>query len=449
MALKDKRDKLIKHIKSNASYLAQNADALEIYQGGLLPYIDAILKKSLSQPYYDAIKERILPINILQRYVDKVSTAYSKPPARTSANKQEQDFVDFYSSYLDVDNSGFVADQYSNLFKSFAWEPYIDLNGNPSLREIPSSQFLVYSDSEVSPDEETVFLKFIGRQSDDPDSMLVFAYSNEEFDAFLLSGETASQYLIDNQGVNLIGTIPFVYGKRQKNRLIPILDSDMLAITKAIPVMFTDGAGAQMFQAFSILYGIDVQSQGLKMSPNAFWDIKSDKSSDKTPSVGVLSPTAQTSDIVSFIINVFVLWLETKGIRVGSIGNTDAGNAASGIAKIIDEMDTYEIRKKSMKWFEVDEEELWNIKLPKIHNYWIKSGQIKPAKFPPLMPDKELEIAVEFEKPQPMLDRATEIANTKSEVELGTMTLKQAIEKLHPEYEEAMVEETLKGRQLV
>lgn len=448
--LKNKRKILIDYIKSNTNYLNQNAEALDIYEGNLQPYVDYILKNTLSETYYNSIKHRSLPINILQRYIDKVSTAYSKPPERKSDNKIAQDFVDFYSDALDVDNSGMTADQYSNISKCFAWKPYIDLHGKPALRELSANKFLVYSDSKESPDEETIFLEFIGRQNENPDSLLVFAYSDLEFDAFYLNGVEASEFLIENQGVNLIGTIPFVYGKRQKNKLIPTLDSDMLATTKTIPVMLIDAVGAQMYQAFSILYGIDVTSTGLKISPNAFWDIKSDKNSDKKPEVGVISPKADTDKVMSFIMNVFVLWLETKGIRVGSIGSIDAGNMASGISKIIDEMDTFEIRKKSMKWFEEDEEELWNVKLPKIHNYWIKSGLLSASMYPAIIPDGlELDIDVHFDEPTPLIDRATEIKNAKDEVDLGSMTLEQAIRKLHPDYTDDLVNETISNRALI
>jgi hypothetical protein len=448
--LKQKRQILIDYIKKHSTYLAHNAESLDIYEGNLRPYVDSILKSTLSETYYNAVKHRSLPINILQRYVDKVSNTYSKPPERVSENKIAKDFVDFYADYFDINNSGIVADQYSNLSKCFAWEPYIDLNGRPSIRELSANKFLVYSDSKESPDQETIFLKFIGQQDENPDSLLIFAYSNTEFDAFYLNGATANEFLIENGGVNLVGIIPFVYGKRQKNKLIPTVDTDMLSVAKTIPVMLIDAVGAQMFQAFSVLYGIDITATGLKLSPNAFWDLKSDKTSDKTPQVGVLSPQADTDKVMSFIINVFVLWLETKGIRVGSIGSTDAGGMASGISKIIDEMDTFEIRKKSMKYFEEDEEELWNDKLPKIHNYWIKSGMISPSEFPPIIPEgMDLDIDVNFEEPAPLIDRATEIKNIKDEVELGTMTLDQAIRKLHPDYTDDKVEETKSNRVLI
>lgn len=448
--LKQKRKQIIEYIKAHRSFLAQNNEALDIYEGNLLPYVDNILKTSLSSNYYNSIKDRILPINILQRYIDKVSTTYSKPPIRTSENEASAEFVEFYSKAFNINNSGSIADVYSNLFKGFAWEPYVDKNGVPALRELPYNSFLVMSDSMINPEEETIFIKFMGKQNDEEESMLLFVYTNEEFDAFYLNGMEASQYLVDNQGINVIGTIPFVYGKRQKNRLVPVLDSDMLSISKALPVMMTDAAGAQMFQSFSIIYGVDISIENAKMSPNALWSIKSDRESDKNPQLGVINPTADTDKIVSFITTTFSLWLETKGVRVGTVGQSDGSNLSSGISKIIDEMDVWELKKKSQYWFKKDEEELWNVKLPKIHNYWIKSGLLNPSMIPPMMPEEQdPEIYVEFEAPKPMISRVEEISQIKAELELGTMTLEQAIKKLHPEMEDEIVAETIANRALI
>lgn len=448
--LKQRRQEIIEFVKSQRSFIETNSEALNIYEGNLLPYIDEILKNSLSPQYYNSIKDRVLPINILQRYVDKVSSTYSKSPSRLAVDSRAQEFVDFYKDALDIDQSGYIADAYSNLFKGFAWEPYIDKNGKPAIREIPFNQFLVMSDSQVNPEEETIFIKFMGKKGDSDDSLLLHVYTDNEFDAFYLDGQEASEYLIDNQGVNVIGVIPFVYGKRQKNRLLPVLDSDMLRVTKAISVMLSDAAGCQFYQAFSILYGIDVSFENAKIGPNVIWSLKSDKESDKTPQVGTIKPEADTQKVVDFVVTIFTLWLETKGVRVGSIGQMNGSNTGSGIAKIIDELDVWEIKKKSQEWFEKDEEELWNTKLPKIHNYWIKSGMVNPAKVPALIPDgTELEIEVEFEDPKPMQSKMEQITEIKAEIELGTMTMEQAIKLLHPEFDQDMIQETLNGRVIV
>ena len=446
--LRDRRKEIIEYVKANADFINTNNEALNIYEGNLLPYVDKILQTSLSANYYNSIKDRVLPINILQRFIDKVSVTYAKSPSRISDDSREQEFVDFYREALDIDQSGYIADAYSNLFKGFAWEPYIDKNGKPAIRELPFNSFLVMSDSSVNPEEETVFIKLMGKKGESEDSMLLHVYTDQEFDAFYMSGTEATEYLIENEGINVIGVIPFVYGKRQKNRLLPVLDSDNLKICKAIPVMLSDGAGAQMYQSFTQIFGIDVSFENAKIGPNVIWSLKSDRESDKTPQIGTIKPEADTQKVIEFVMTIFTLWLETKGVRVGSMGQISGTSQASGIAKMIDELDVYEIIKKQQEWFEKDESELWNVKLPKIHNYWIKSGMVNPSKVPGLMPD-ELYIEVEFEDPKPLKSRKEEIEEIKAEIELGTMTMEQAIKLLHPEYDDVKIQETLNGRVLV
>lgn len=446
MALRNKRDELIATWESRREYLNNNSRLLDIYSGNLLPYLQSIMKQTLSEKYYNSIRERLIPVNILDRYISKVSTAYSKPPVRLAEDKNQQDFVDHYSKLMDVNGSGLIIDSYSNLFKGYAWEPYINLKGLPQLRELPFDKFFVYSDSENSPEEETIFVKIVGKVGE---KTLFFAYSQDEFDAFYSDKETAPAYLQENGGVNFYKTIPFVYGKRDKNKLYPVQDSDLYGMTTAIATMLSDGSGAQLYQSFSVLFGIDVDSDNLTISPNAFWNFKSNASSDKQPTVGVLKPTADTDKVMSFVTSVFTLWLETKGIRVGSVGTVQGQNAASGISKIIDEMDVYDIKKKSIKLYKKDEEELWNEKMKNIHNYWLDSGMVNPRLVPPRLPDStEMDVVVVFDEPKPIIPRLDEIKECSEEVALGTMTMKQAVEKLHPEYSEEQVNETLNNRKI-
>jgi hypothetical protein len=444
--LKDKRPLIIDYVKQHATFLNKNKESLDIYDGNLRPYVDDILRSSLSSNYYHAIKDRILPINILQRYVNKVSTTYSKPPQRECEDESLKPYLEYYESEFNINGSAQICDIYSNLFKGFAWEPYINKDGCPRLRELPFDRFLVMSESKSSPEDETMFIKIMGQKGKSEDDILLHVYTDDEFDAFYLNGAEASEYLSENQGVNLIGVIPFVYGKRQKHKLIPTLDTDMLAMAKAIPVMISDAAGAQMFQCFTILYGIDINAENMVIAPNNFWSLKSDKDSDKTPVIGSIKPEADTQKVLEFVTSVFIMWLETKGIRIGSMGNTDGGSAASGISKIIDEMDVYEIKKKSMEWFKLDEEELWNQKLPLIHNYWIKSGMLLDAEAPSLIPNPDMvDIEVDFEKPTPFMSRSEEIANVKAELDIGTLSIESAIKILHPDYSEDIVSEMLEA----
>src|SRR5690606_29687219 len=122
--LKDMRKTLIAHIAANDEYLEHNKKTLAVFEGDLLKFVLDILSKTVSGQYLEAIKHRVLPINILQRYVNKVATVYNKPPTRTALDTRYQQHVDFYTEAWELNENGNCADEYSHLFKGYAWEPF-------------------------------------------------------------------------------------------------------------------------------------------------------------------------------------------------------------------------------------------------------------------------------------------------------------------------------------
>lgn len=433
--LRDKRKELIKHIRDHAVYLEHNHEVYDIFRGNLLPHVVKILEATLSKNYFDKIKSRIIPINILERYIKKVACAYENPPKRIALNPDHQVVVDYYVTEMSLNHKGQVADQYSHLFKGYSWEPYIN-EGKAHLRVLPFDRFLAFSDNQVDPTEETVFIKIMGkRKVKDRDVTVYYAFSDSEFDAFTEDGETYLPAFEGNDGVNLYETIPFVYGKRAENELLPIQDSDILAMSKLVSVLLSDISGAAMFQCFSIIYGIDLDMENAVMSPNALWSFKSDATSEKNPSIGTIKPEADIDKVMNFIVSVFVMWLETKGVRVGSVGNVDSGNMASGISKIIDEMDVYKVVKESVQAFQKDEKEFWT-KMIKIHNEWLSTGQISGL---PIL-SEDFEVQVIFPEPQPKRAKKDIIEEKKLEVESGFKSRRRAIMELNPDMSEAELE---------
>ena len=209
---------------------------------------------------------------------------------------------------------------------------------------------------------------------------LILDFEIMAFDADKQHMPQVTEDLIDGKE-NPIGRIPFVYGNRSKQRLIPTQDTDLVQMIKMFPVLFTDLGGAIMYQCFTIMYGVDVDTSEIKMSPNAFWDFKSDKASEKRPEIGTIKPEAQVEKVLSFIAHIMGAWAESKSIKVGSIGKVDGENVASGVSKIVDNMDTFEIRKKNIPFFRREEKDLWYL-LALMNNHWLKSQEIDLELYP-------------------------------------------------------------------
>lgn len=366
-----KPQEYIEYIQKYEPFIEKNAEKLRIYQGELVPFIDAILKKRLAENYYNQIKDSIIPINILPRIIDKMAKAYLKSPTRIV--QSEQELLDEASFYLDVDAQMNMADEFANLFKAYAIELFEE-DGYPNMRILPFDRFLPMSRDRKNPLKVTDFIKFMGKVSHNgKDQNLYHIYTDTHF-LPILQDEAEPYYpdLEGNDGVNPLGRIPFVYGNRSRQNLIPVQDTDLIQMTKVIPVTLTDLGGAIMFQCFSVIYGINLQVENLTFTPNAFWSFKGDPMAQQPPQIGTIKPEVDVDKVLNFVQTKLSMLLETKGVRVGSIGQIDRGQFSSGIAKIIDEADTSDIIDKSKKFFIKEEKDFWDLFRLK-NNYWFKN----------------------------------------------------------------------------
>jgi len=390
--LRENRRNIYQYIQSNSDFLEQNKEKIEIYEGQLMDKIDAIMKASLDPVYYNSIKSRLVPINILPRVISKLAKAYSYGVNRSTLNESDQELIHHYEREYSLNQRMSVADSYAGLFKAYALEPLPN-----RLRVYPFDRFLVWSATN-SNETFDVFIKMVGKKfipRKNTHLEVYYTYSDNEFDAFDSDLETYDEALMFNEGINPYGEIPFVYAERSETKLIPTQNDDLVQITKSIAISLSDLAGALMYQCFTILYGIDLNLENLKLSPNAILQLSSDPKSDKTPSVGQINPTVDVDNVINFVMTNFSLWLETMGIKSGSIGNVDGSNASSGIAKIVDEMDTSEYVKKSQESFVKEEKAFWYL-LKNLHNNWVSNQVINGL---PMFSD-DFDVTINFDKPE-------------------------------------------------
>lgn len=428
----DRIEFYLKKIEENNKNIVTNHEKLRMYEGDLLPFVKDVMRKTLSDNYFRQIEHRIIPINVLTRIVDKLSKVYISPPVRKDENYQ--DFIDKMSDEVSVDLVMSNADEFSHLFKCYALEPFID-EGMPGIRVLPADRFTVIGEDRQNPMKVTTFIKHMGKINGS-DTNLFYAYTNEEFIPFTSKGEIYTPALEGNDGVNPFGVIPFVYGNRSKLSLVPTQDTDITQLTLMIPILLSDLAGAIMFSCFSVIYGIDLKIEKLEKSPNSFWNFKTDSKNDNAkPEIGTIKSDVDIDKVMSFIKQTFAFWLETKGVRIGSLNNVDAGNV-SGIAKIIDEMDVYEIKKQQINYFKKEEKDLWNL-LAVMNNYWVMSE----PEYDGLMIGQDFNPTIVFDEPRPEIPRATEFATVNAEYLGGYMEAEDAIAILYPDLDEKEIEE--------
>lgn len=422
-----------------APYLSHNKDLLNIYEGQLLPYIEQDLKAQLSYQSYQQSLHRIFPVNILTKVIDKLTNIYQTTVIRevVDGTPQDEELLDWYQETMCMNMQMQCANELYNLCKASLITPII-YEGKPYLRVIQNDRFIVLGQDEAMPTRPTDIILLAGQKDGKPkywvyDDYGFYIFVGEEIDY-------AEMAAVNNQEmVNPYGVLPFIYTPDSKYQIMPVQDTSMLKVVKAIPVILSDLNLAAMFQTFSILYGIDLSDENIKFAPNAFWQFKSDIASEKKPEIGQIKPQVDIDQVIRLVEAELSMWLGTKGIRPGSVGQLTANNFSSGISKVIDEMDTYEARQKQVVTFQKTEERLWNLILKQMHPLWVQNGEIENRTlFSP-----NAKIKTTFAVQLSMQSRGQLVTDLQAEIAAGLITRRLAISKLNPEMGEEDVAELM------
>ncbi len=431
--------------------LSCNHRLLDIYEGNLLYYIQESLKAQMSQRAYDSAKHRIPPINLLKRVVDKVSTIYStKPERELTGTETDQEMYQWYMDNYQIDVQGQLANEYFSMHRAVAWEPYMDSEFMPRLRTLPYDRFFVVAANPSDPLEVTYFVKVMGVMSLEKqqgknkamvDKMILYCYSATEFLIIDEDGDPIDSMMaaMGADGVNNFGMIPFVYMNRSKIRVNPKPDTDMEAMTILVPVQLTDINYALMFQAFSIIYTVDVDSENMQLNPNVVWNLKSDATSDKKPEVGSIKPSLDSDKAMAAVQEQLGLWLQSRGIRPGATGQANTEMSLSGMSKMVDEMDATQERKKIIPFFQQAEYDLFDLIKYGLHPIYIRNPSFQYRA--PFTADCEL--SVEFAEQTAVRTRKDILDEVVIELDKGLVSRESAMERLNPEMTDEQITEEM------
>lgn len=445
MSLKDDLPKITKLYQDSQNRLAHNKSLFDIYEGDLLSYVLASLKAMLSEESFQQAQSHVAPINVLKRMIDKLSKIYAKPPVRkfsAGATDNDQSLFDELYTEMDANTCMGQANEFFNLFKNDMVEPFLD-KGTPRLRIVPSDRFLVYSDDRVNPLRPTHYSKIMCvEQIGDKQKVVFYTYTDTEFlihdqDNVVLK-ELMDQ--AESTGENPYGKIPGVYINRSRHSLIPKIDSDTLCMTLLIPILLSDVNYAIKFQCFSIIYGINVTSENLKLAPNVFWNLKASGDGEVKPEVGTIKPSVDSDKALNLIKTQLAFWMQTRNIKPGAIGDLTLENASSGIAKMVDEMDTSEDRQKQVPFFMTAEKELAELLMYHMHPVWTKDADYKLMKSEFT---QGLTVTANFAEQRAMIDSTKVLTDEVTKLTNKLTTRKRALKTLNPDMDDEAIETLL------
>jgi len=430
--------KIVKIIKAQAPVLQTHFKTLDILEGNLEPYLTKALKRILSDRVYSYAVERLVPINILPRYVDKLTNIYQTGVMREVVDGEEADqaLLGWYENQMHVNKMMHNSNRLYNACKSSLIHPYATEAG-PALRIIPNDRFVVWSTDEINPTKPTGVALLAGKDSQNRE--IFWVYTDEEF-LIIKSDDTIDAKAMEEMGVgdglNPYGVLPFIYANSSTLRLVPVPDIDSLRMTEYVPSALTDLNLAAMFSAFSMTYIKDGNIENPTYAPNALWFLKADDP-EKEVQIGTIKPEVDYQEVLNLIQSEMSMWLGSKGIKSGAIGQLTPDAAASGIAKMIDEADTYDVRQAQTLVYGQAETELWDLILHKMHPVWVSQGLVENRQ----MFSPSASVKARFSVVPVGTQRSQMIQDQRDEFAAGFTTRKRAISQLNPQLTMEQVEE--------
>ena len=440
---------LINHVaKHYDSHIAYNAKLLDISNGNLLPYVEESMKAELNPRAFERSKQRIPPINILNKLQTKLSKVYAETPLRKCGeNKVDNELLSHYEFSANIDEAMAYANDLLVINKYCALEPFT-MDGKPRVRVLSAKDFIVFSDSSIAPNEPTVFIKFMGSikkevkdkvkglsSSKNPqhkEVALYHAYSDDEFIEFDEEGD------IYQQLANPYGVIPFVYIRANNNELIPTPDSDNLPMTVLVPKLLADLNYAVMFGCRSQIVGIDVEMDNVEFAPDSLWLLNSTQGEGKQPSLDTIKSDVDVEKVLGLINNELGLFLDSKGIKTSAVGKITVENAASGISKLIDESDSESVNRKFRKVFTGAELALWKL-IPTLHEVWVAQDEIELRK----AFSSQFDVSTELIETKVIPNRKELLEEMKLEQELGIFNKEDALRRLYPDASDEEINQKL------
>lgn len=423
VVIPEENKKILNYINDNTKRLEQNKEIFEILEGDLLKYVLQSLSKQFAKAS-DAqeICERCPPINILKKFISKLSKIYVSQVVRTvTGSEQDNDLIKLYES-RGLNHKMISVNENFNAYKFSGLEIFQDKIGNERIlnfRTPPSHLFLVFNNTPENPMQVDGWIKILKNR--------IHVYTDDSFRSMTPDGQEYKPDYEGNDGDNVLGLIPFEYIARSDYDLIPIMDTDTKQMAVLLPVILGDLNFSLKYNMNPIVYGIDLDAENLSRNPNVFWNFASQETG-RNPQIGSIKPEVNISDIMNSVKDQYSMWLASRNVRAGTIGNLTVENAASGISLMILEMDTTEDRKIQQIYFEEFEHRFWQ-RLAKIHNDAVRNGLIDETR---LFSEKISEIKVIYAEPKPIVDRSEIVARVRDEISAGLNTRFNGIKELNP-----------------
>ena len=237
-----------------------------IYHGKIRDVVMEALFEEFKKPESIVeLNQRMIPINIVQKIINKLSMVYKTAPMRKAAdgNEDDNELIQVYEEGLKINRCMKTANRHFKLYKRSLVEIYLNKFQVPSLRTIPRGSYEVFSTSAIDPQIPDTILKILAWDKD-PAKRVYEWWTDEDF--LITNGKGEPDLgrmgaMGNTTGSNPFGVLPFTYINESDTQLIPLPDDDLLKVGVAIPLLLSDLSFASKYQAWSMIYTIGVDGE--------------------------------------------------------------------------------------------------------------------------------------------------------------------------------------------
>jgi hypothetical protein len=405
----------------------------KMYNGQVRDVIKAAIRKEFERvETINELEKRIIPINLMQKIINKLAAVYQQPATRKSKDKNVSDdeLIVLYEESFRINQKMKFANRNFKNFKHTVLEPFLDRDGIPRIRSLPSHTYTPMSDDPVQPERLTQLVKHVRVNRTDPKRSRFQVWTDEEF--FIVNGEgtvVADEMAALNnlEGVNPFGVIPFTYiAENDDGNLIPISDDDLVSMAVAIPLLLSDLSFASKYQLWSILALIGVDDQKITFNPSSVINLP------PGADVKVIKPEVDVEKALAMVEQLVGMLLTTKNLSVGDVtGNLSTSRIQSGIASLLDKAETTEDRKDQEEFFRDGEKEFWGKFAHKVLPVWVTQKKIAPEFVGSFT--KEFELSIRFADPKPFVGDKDRVELEDMKIQSGFTTHEMALQTVHPD----------------
>lgn len=409
-----------------------------MFSGATKEVIETAIKKEFkNQNTIQELMNRLIPLNISQKIINKLAGVYKEAPLRSVASKDEdeQEMLETLEDCLDLNMRMKEANRFFKLNKKALIEPYLDDFGKPAIRVLPAHTYHVFSYKTKKKSLPNIICKI-----DEVAEQLIW-WSDESHWLTNYKGEVQEDLMktMDNaEGENPYGILQFEFINESSNSVCPIQDDDLLALSIAIPVILTDLMFGLKYQCWAIIWTVGKVGD-IPFNPNSVIQMEFGEPGQE-PSVNSIKPDIDSDKMLNAVLALVSLLLTTKNLQAGAISDgISAQTAASGIAKVLDSAESVEDKKDQQAFFYRAEQSLFE-KLRTLISYWSETAQLSPDLNFSQLPD-DFAVNIVFQEPRALMTEGEMIDNSKKKIEAKLTTIKRELQKHNPDLDSDAIDE--------